>query len=240
MPVLPQELFLLGVTAASVAFIHTITGPDHYLPFIVISKARKWRPYKTAWITFLCGLGHIGSSVLLGLLGVAFGIAVSKLKGLESFRGNIAGWAMIAFGLVYLIWGVRRALKNRPHTHIHFHDDDATHAHTHTHHDNHAHVHDEPEKVNLTPWILFTIFVFGPCEPLIPLVMYPAAQKSAFGLIWVTAIFGIVTIATMLGMVLITAFSTNFLPIKKLERYSHALAGATILMCGVAIQFLGL
>jgi hypothetical protein len=26
----------------------------------------------------------------------------------------------------------------------------------------------------------------------------------------------------------------------RLERYSHALAGATILLCGIAIQFLGL
>jgi len=27
-------------------------------------------------------------------------------------------------------------------------------------------------------WALFLIFVFGPCEPLIPLIMYPAAKLN--------------------------------------------------------------
>jgi hypothetical protein len=56
----------------------------------------------------------------------------------------------------------------------------------------------------------------------------------------VTAAFGSVTILTMLGIVLVSSFGINLLPMGKLERYSHALAGGTILLCGVAIQFLGL
>ena len=36
------DISILLVTAASIGFIHTLTGPDHYLPFIVMSKARKW------------------------------------------------------------------------------------------------------------------------------------------------------------------------------------------------------
>ncbi|MCX6832664.1 MAG: hypothetical protein NT028_11150, partial [candidate division Zixibacteria bacterium] len=71
-----MDLYLLAVTAASIGFIHTVAGPDHYIPFIVMAKARKWSMTKTTWITFLCGLGHIGGSVILGLIGVALGIAV--------------------------------------------------------------------------------------------------------------------------------------------------------------------
>lgn len=235
-----QDLYLLAATAASIALIHTVAGPDHYLPFVVMAKARKWSMVRTAWITFLCGLGHIGSSVVLGLVGVALGIAVSRLQGFESFRGNIAGWALIAFGLLYLVWGIRRAVKNRPHAHVHFHKDGDEHDHSHTHSDEHAHVHEQEHKANLTPWILFTIFVFGPCEPLIPIVMYPAAQHSTSGLIVVTTVFGSVTILTMLSIVLVSSFGINLLPMGKLERYSHALAGGSILLCGVAIQFLGL
>ncbi len=235
-----KELSILAFTAASMALIHTMAGPDHYVPFIVMAKARKWSMFKTSWITILCGFGHIGSSVILGFIGIALGIAVSRLQGLESFRGNIAGWAMIAFGLVYLFWGIRRAIKNKPHTHLHFHKDAYSHSHTHAHVDEHSHVHESEEKVNLTPWILFTIFVFGPCEPLIPLVMYPAAHGNMYGLLLVTAIFGAVTISTMLGIVLVASFGINVLPMRHLERYSHAIAGGTILLCGVAIQFLGL
>ena len=233
------DLYFLAATAASVGLLHTITGPDHYVPFIVMAKARKWSMAKTAWITFLCGLGHIGSSVVLGLVGVAAGIAISRLDGLESFRGNIAGWALMAFGFAYLVWGIHRAVKNRPHSHMHLHADGSAHTHSHSHSEDHAHVH-ESRPASITPWVLFTIFVLGPCEPLIPIVMYPAARHSTTGLIVVTAVFGSITILAMLGIVLVSSFGINLLPMGKLERYSHALAGATICLCGVAIQFLGL
>jgi hypothetical protein len=82
--------------------------------------------------------------------------------------------------------------------------------------------------------------LFGPCEPLIPILMYPAAQDSIYGLVLVTAVFGSVTILTMLGVVLATTMGVALLPMKRLERYSHALAGATIFLCGIAIEFLGL
>jgi len=235
-----QELTILTVTAASIGFFHTLFGPDHYLPFIVIAKARKWSLIKTTFITVLCGIGHIGSSVLLGIVGIALGIAVTKLEALESFRGNLAAWGLIAFGLMYFAWGLRRVLRNRPHKHPHFHQDGDNHVHEHIHTEEHAHVHGSEGSINITPWVLFTIFVFGPCEPLIPILMYPAAKNSLSGLILVTSVFGGVTIMTMLGIVLISILGINFLPMARLERYNHALAGATIFLCGIAIQFLGL
>jgi hypothetical protein len=36
------ELKALILTAASIGFFHTLLGPDHYLPFIMMSWARKW------------------------------------------------------------------------------------------------------------------------------------------------------------------------------------------------------
>lgn len=234
-----QELKILMVTAASLGFFHTLVGPDHYLPFIAMAKARGWPLAKTASITFLCGLGHIFSSVLLGLIGVLFGIAVTRLIAIESFRGDIAAWLLIVFGLMYFIWGLRRAVRNKSHKHWHTHPDKDIHAHRHIHNDEHLHVH-EKEAANITPWVLFTIFVFGPCEPLIPILMYPAARNSFPGMALVTFVFGFTTIITMLAIVLISSLGINFLPLGKLERYAHALAGAAIFFCGIAIQFFGL
>jgi nickel/cobalt transporter (NicO) family protein len=237
---MPSGLTVLLIAAASIGFFHTLFGPDHYLPFIVMSKARKWSLTKTALITILCGIGHIGSSVVLGLVGIAMGIAVNKLELVESFRGNLAAWALIAFGLVYFVWGLRRAFRNKPHHHIHAHIDGGTHMHAHIHTEEHLHIHQKEGVVNITPWILFTIFLFGPCEPLVPILMYPAAQDSVYGLVLVTIVFGSVTILTMLSVVLATTLGVTFLPMKHVERYSHALAGAAIFLCGIAIQFLGL
>jgi len=235
-----NEILLLASTAAAIGFFHTLVGPDHYIPFIVMSKSGGWSLKKTALITFLCGIGHVMSSVLLGFIGISLGIALNHLEGIEAFRGTLAAWALISFGLVYFIWGVRRAIRNKPHTHLHVHDDNLAHQHTHSHTDEHLHPHLKKGSRNQTAWVLFTIFVFGPCEPLIPILMYPAAQSSIIGVVLVTSVFAVATIGTMMSLVMISAFGLNFMPTKKLERYSHALAGATIFLCGAAIQFLGL
>jgi sulfite exporter TauE/SafE len=233
-----QELFLLLTTTIALAFIHTLTGPDHYLPFIVIAKAKKWSLAKTAWFTALCGMGHVGSSVLLGFLGIALGIAVGKLEFIEGVRGNIISWIFTAFGLIYLVWGIKQSMRNKPHKHIHVHSTGDIHMHEHTHHKEHLHVHESADKKNLTPWILFTIFVFGPCEPLIPLVMYPAAKNNYYELLLVTVIFSAVTILTMLTLVLAASYGIRFLPMKAQEKYNHALAGGTIFLCGMGMLFL--
>ncbi len=238
------ELTVLLVTAASIGFFHTLFGPDHYLPFIVMSKARKWSLGRTTVITVLCGVGHVLSSIVIGFIGIAAGIAVTSLEGIEGTRGGLAAWAFIAFGVVYFIWGVRKAIRNRPHEHLHLHADtdhchDGEHDHEHRHDGEHVHPHEEKRK-SMTPWVLFTIFVLGPCEPLIPILMYPAAKGSAMGIVAVTATFAAVTIATMTGMVLFLSKGISLVPLGRLERYGHALAGATICLSGAAIQFLGL
>lgn len=235
-----HEIQLLAGTAAGLAFFHTILGPDHYLPFIVMSKSGKWSLAKTTFITFLCGIGHVFSSIILGTIGIALGIAVGKLEAFESFRGGLAGWSLLAFGLVYFVWGVHRAIRNKPHSHIHAHSDSVAHKHTHVHTKEHTHAHVEESKKSMTPWVLFTIFVFGPCEPLIPILMYPAAKNNTAAIVLVAGIFATITISTMLGVVLVSTFGLNLLPLSKLERYSHALAGAAVFICGFAIQFLGL
>ncbi len=230
-----SELTALTITAAAVGLGHTLMGPDHYLPFIAMSKARGWSALKTFWITFICGLGHVGGSIILGFFGVVLGVAVSKLEIFEGYRGGLAGWILTAFGLAYTVWGLRTAWRNKPHAHFHSHADGG-HEHEHVHHAGHVHLHEKKSYRELTPWILFTIFIFGPCEPLIPILMYPAAQESVSGVIIVTLTFAAVTISAMLAVVMLATFGLRPLHAKRLERFSHALAGFTILLCGLAIQ----
>jgi hypothetical protein len=41
-------------------------------------------------------------------------------------------------------------------------------------------------------------------------------------------------------MVLLPLFGLKMLPMKFLERYMHAVAGFTIFICGIGIEFMGL
>ena len=88
----------------------------------------------------------------------------------------------------------------------------------------------------MTPWILFTIFVFGPCEPLIPILMYPAAKGHLWDVVLVTVVFGSTTLATMTTVVVLACAGISATSFDRLTRYGHALAGFVILACGAAIK----
>ncbi len=233
------EAQILITTAASIAFLHTILGPDHYLVFTAMGRARDWSLAKTLRITLVCGIGHVFGSIVIGAVGILLGTQLVALVEIEGMRGNFAGWALLAFGLMYFAWGLRKAGRSHRHSHIHVHDD-VVHDHEHDHHTDHAHVHEKGAGNPITPWAMFIIFVLGPCEALIPLFMYPAAQQSAGLVVAVASIFGVVTLATMLVCVAATSIGLEKLKLPSTGRYAHAVAGASVVLCGAAISFVGL
>lgn len=242
------ETTILCMTAGSVALVHTLLGPDHYLPFIAMGRAGRWSLRKTLLVTLACGLGHVLSSVAVGVGGVTLGISLLSVEMFESSRAKLAGWFLLAFGLVYFVWGVRRALRHRPHTHWHVHTDGIVHTHDHVHEDEHVHVHDRKvvdaaledapstSAPSLTPWVLFVIFVLGPCEPLIPLLIYPAARGRAVDVFIVAVVFGLVTLIAMVSVVALAHSATKALQLGWLERYAHAMTGLVMLACGAAVK----
>jgi ABC-type nickel/cobalt efflux system permease component RcnA len=233
------ELTMLALSAAAIGFLHTLLGPDHYLPFVAMAKARGWTLRKTLRITLLCGVGHLAGSVALGLVGITVGIQLGSLTWLEGVRANLAAWLLVAFGLAYLAWGLRHAYRSRPHTHWHKHDG-LKHSHEHRHQDAHQHLHANPERPrSLTPWVIFVIFVLGPCEPLIPLLMYPAAREDPVGVFLVTGVFGVITVLTMTFIVAVALMGLQTVKLKRFEPYAHALAGFAILACGLGVALLG-
>jgi len=228
---------LMGL-AAALAVGHTLAGPDHYVPFLAMARVGRWSYRRTLWIVALCGLGHVLSSVLLGGLGLLLGWAVGGLQWVEGMRGEVAGWLLLGFGMAYLIWGIRHSIRNRPHTHVHVHEDGTAHDHAHGHRQDHAHVHaDAARSRAMTPWILFTVFVFGPCEVLIPLLMYPAAAHGVGAALWIALVFSLCTIATMISIISLGYFGLRLVQLPWLERHMHALAGLALVGCGLAIRF---
>ena len=144
---------------------------------------------------------------------------------------------LIGVGAAYAVWGLRIGLRAGEHTHEHDHNDDH-HQHSHHHLGSHAHLHGYIKSI--TPWALFVVFVLGPCEPLIPILMYPAAKQSWLDLAWVTLAFGAITITTMTAIVIIMSKGLLKINLGFLERYVHALAGIIIAVSGLSIKVFGL
>ena len=232
----------LLVSSAAIAVIHTALGADHWLPFTMLARARRWSATRTLMVTFWCGLGHVASSLLLAIGGLTLGYGASHVAGLEMSRGDIGAWGLVAFGAAYAAWGVRRALRVRrgylPHEH-------EGHVHLHARGEAHHH-HAEgregamPAPSRATFWTLFTVFVLGPCEPLIPLFILPASRGAWWLAGWTAAVFSVITIATMMTLVALASAGAARVPLGRVERWSHALAGGVIAACGGGVLVFGL
>jgi nickel/cobalt exporter len=227
----------LLAAAFGVGVVHTLLGPDHYLPFIMLARARGWSRLRTVLVTSACGLGHVASSVILGGLGIVFGVAIGRLETVEGGRGSIAAWAIVAFGIAYALWGLRHALRKRTGLEAHVHDGDV---HIHSHglsphgHDHHR------VGAKTTFWALFIIFVLGPCEPLIPLFALPASQGRWDMAVLTAIVFGVATLVSMVGATLAGYEGLKFVRLGPLERWSHVVAGCVIAAAGLSVIFLGL
>lgn len=228
---------LLGTTA-TVAVAHALLGIDHSLPFIVLGRSRRWSLRRTVAVTIVCGIGHVASSVAIGGFGAAVGATLDSLVWVESARGQVAATLLIGFGLAYAAWAVWRLLRGGTHSHPHAHIDGTVHDHMHAHHGEHLHPHGT--GANLTPWALFIIFLFGPCEPLIPLMVVPAMSGAWSVLAAVVAIFGILTVVTMSITVAVGYRVFAAVPRPGLTRAADVVAGLVVAASGAAVLFLGL
>jgi sulfite exporter TauE/SafE len=220
-----EDQNILISTAALIAFIHTLIGPDHYLIFAALGKARDWSMAETLKYTSICSIGHILSSVIIGFIGIFFGIELAKLVNLEEFRGLLSGWVLLFFGLIYFVWGLRKIR-------IHKNKNNLS--------DKHSYINSQKKAFNITPWALFIVFVLGPCEALIPLFMYPAIETNMMLVFQVALVFGIVTLLTMLLSVFLLMKGLNIFKFNSFEKYSHVIAGASIMLCALAINITGL
>jgi sulfite exporter TauE/SafE len=227
------ELVTLILSTMAISFIHTASGPDHYLPFIVLSKSKKWSLTNTIFWTSLCGMGHVLSSVLIGFIGIFLGWQLTKLDWFQSIRGNITGWSLFSLGIVYLIWGLYKAYTNKAHKHFDVYDETDIYVYSHKH----GEIVNPKSKVKITPWILFAIFVMGPSEPIVPLLFYSGATRSAFEILLIITAFTLTTVLSMVAMVLLGYYGNSFIKTDAFERYSYAISGAVVTICGTGMLF---
>ena len=230
------ELNTLIIAAISISVLHTLTGPDHYIPFIAIGKAKNWTLGRTLFWTVICGIGHVLSSVLLALGGVALGFSLSKLSWFEEVRGGLAAWALFIFGFIFLIIGLYQAYRNKKHKHFDVYEGGEVYVYEHRHNQGPVM---PSERRKVTPWVLLVIFLLGPCEPMIPLLTYPAILNSTTGIIIITAVFLFFTLLMMVIMVVLGYYGYSLIKTEFLEKYMTAIAGGAIVVCAAGMIFLG-
>ncbi|HEX7757959.1 MAG TPA: hypothetical protein VF459_00540 [Caulobacteraceae bacterium] len=215
-----------------VAFMHAAI-PTHWLPFALTSRAQGWSAPKTLAITAMAGIGHGLCTTAIGVLIVAAGMQLSARVG--SVFQLIAGGALVAFGLYYLV----RQWRGDGHAHL----VGGGRRHDHKHHD-----HDETlgeamrepvarrsDKAAIAS--LFALLTFSPCEGFLPVFL--SGARYGWGAFLLLSV--ILALATLSGMLVFTSLSLaglSRLRLGALERYEGAILGILLCALGGAVIFL--
>lgn len=219
-----QAGLALVATTIITAVVHTLI-PDHWLPFVLVSRAERWSVRRTVSVTTASALLHVVVSIVLGLAIVLLGRGAGQaVMGVAEGLGDLTGWLLITFGLAYMIWFLLRG----------------GHVHSFGMHPHHAPNDPDPPEAGrrtLTGYALAFIVGFNPCILVIPIV-YGASRTGRLTLVAVSLAFAMTTILTMVGATLVGHHGTSRLTSPFLTRYGEALSGGIIALTGLALMLI--
>jgi hypothetical protein len=104
-------LMAIVTASAGVGALHTLLGPDHYLPLLALGRARRWSSKRTLGVTAVAGLAHCLASFVLVLVALWFLQTASAIEGLQALRGDIAAYLLVGLGFTLILAGLRRSRR---------------------------------------------------------------------------------------------------------------------------------
>lgn len=211
---LPQIIlgaFLLSIVHASI--------PNHWIPLVALSKTEKWNEKLTLGITAVSGFAHTLSTIIIGII---VGFLGYKLSGSYSFIvGVIAPSLLILLGIIYLVLSIR---ENKHH-----------------HHHHHSHeIHIDDVKKKTTSTIIITLVIsmfFSPCLE-IEAYFFVASKLGWKGIISVSVIYTVITIAGMLLLVWLGMKGVRKIKSHFLEHHEKTITGVLLIVLGITGYFI--
>ena len=207
----PVLLSLLGGGFVA-AFLHAAL-PTHWLPFVLVGRAQRWRLTRVMTVAVTAGLAHIASTALVGSLIVAAGLALNAWIG--GLLPHLSAALLFIFGAFYLA----RASLQKPIT--------ATGPEVEA---------PEPAVSNRAAfWGLVLMMAVTPGEVLLPIYL-SSATEGVMALALLTLSFAA---GTVLGMTLLAALASAGYSILRLERwarYEGAILGVALILIGFLVM----
>lgn len=199
-------LVTLSATGFSVAALHAAI-PTHWLPFVMIGRARGWSRRRTLAAVALAGGGHIVATTTLGVALARFGWEINE-------RYDTAFHWTVATLLVGL--GAWLALRS-------------PHGPGCDHCEGRRFIPAPTDRAAL--WGLFLTLTLSPCELFLP-VYLTAAPYGWPGIVWLSAILAVATLAGMLTLTWLTLHGVARL--RWFERLDGRVLGVLLAGLGVA------
>ncbi len=173
-------LVTLSITGFAVAFLHAII-PTHWLPFVMVGRARAWSHRRTLAAVAMAGGGHLLATTALGVAIARFGFE------LDHHFEEVFHWTVAAVLVGLGAWLAFRAPHGRECSHCQGNPQKF-----------------QPDGTDRAAlWGLFLTLTLSPCELFLP-VYLTAVPYGWPGVIWLS---GVLAVATLGGMLLLTALT---------------------------------
>lgn len=196
----------IALSAAFVGFIHSLS-PGHWLPVVLIVKAKRWGHAYAALAALTAAAGHIFVSVGLGIVAQVLGHGLFEER--LHFLEENAGWILIVFGIAYAAYS-------------HF-----------KHQDCHGHEHHGPEPREGKSAFLF-LFSLGlsPCFAVLP-VFATAVGFGSLSLYASMVAFSLGVIVALMGGSFLVSRGLVKLDHPIFEHHGDTLAGLGVTLMGL-------
>jgi ABC-type nickel/cobalt efflux system permease component RcnA len=232
---------LLLATAVATALFHTLI-PDHWLPFVLVGRARGWTARETALWSGISAVVHAALSAALGIGTLKIGLEAARLLGerLESASGVL----LLTFGLVYAAWAWKKG--------GHFHpggalvhrtpEREACDGQEGPTHPDHLHYHADEALIrggagrgNLA---MALIVGLNPCVLILPILL-ATAERGAGALALVTCAYALTTTGLLVALSVVGVAGVRRIPVPGAARHMETASGLLIAVVGAAVLALG-
>ncbi|MBN8673370.1 MAG: hypothetical protein J0L56_04515 [Chitinophagales bacterium] len=193
-----------------ISLLHAVI-PNHWLPVLAIGKKQGWSLAETTRITFIAGIAHVISTIIIGIL---LGLIGGELtEHIEDFTRIIGSSILILIGLYFV---------RQHYTHHHFHLQK-----------------EKLEKKNKTSVILALVIAMflSPCMEIEAYFLL-AGSKGWYLMAAIAAMYSIVTIAGMLIWIRIVYKGLLKLNWHKWEHNAGIITGLILIITGIISFFI--
>jgi len=197
---------LLLLAAVSTAAFHSLF-PDHWLPFVLVARARRWSLKRTLWVTGLSNLLHIALTVTLGMVALVVGLEFSQAVGEAMERAT--GILLIVFGSGYAFWSWRRGSK-------------------------HGHRLEKYPEDRVSAYSLAVVLGVDPCVAALP-IFFASSTLGAPSTVLIMVSFALGTIGGALGITALALGGLYKVEMPFLERHGDLISGLFIAVVGIAV-----
>ena len=198
------------ITGSLVLSILHALIPNHWLPVLAISRKESWSIGQTTSVTFITGLSHALSTVLIGVvIGV---VGVTLAEHIESFAHIVAPLILILLGLFYVY---------QHHRHKHFH------------------LHPQPKSISKRRVVvgLVVAMFFSPCFEIEAYFLMAGAHGWE-QVTLLAVLYTVVTVTGMVVWVRLAYRGLFKLNWHALEHNAGIITGATLILTGIASFFI--